>query len=153
YDALGINYYSRSWVSTIGDGTRPGAQLNDLGWEIYPEGLARVARWAYDRWPAPIWVTENGTCDATDRFRAQYLHDHLEVMAAARATGLPFERYYHWCFVDNWEWAEGEVPRFGIVDLDYATLERTVKSSGRFYADVIAEGGVTDEIAARYLSS
>ena len=153
YDALGINYYSRSWVSTIGDGTRPGAQLNDLGWEIYPEGLARVARWAYDRWPAPIWVTENGTCDATDRFRAQYLHDHLEVMAAARETGLPFERYYHWCFVDNWEWAEGEVPRFGIVDLDYATLERTVKSSGRFYADVIAEGGVTDEIAARYLSS
>ena len=115
--------------------------------------MARVARWAYDRWPAPIWVTENGTCDATDRFRAQYLHDHLEVMAAARATGLPFERYYHWCFVDNWEWAEGEVPRFGIVELNFATLERTVKSSGRFYADVIAEGGVTDEISARYLSS
>lgn len=153
YDALGINYYSRSWVSKIGDAARPGAELNDLGWEIYPEGLERVARWAYDRWPAPIWVTENGTADNTERFRTQFLHDHLEIVAAARSTGLPFERFYHWCFVDNWEWAEGEVPRFGIVALDYATHERTVKPSGRFYADVIAAGGVTAEIAARHLSS
>jgi beta-glucosidase len=153
YDALGINYYSRSWVSKVGDGTRPGADVNDLGWEIYPEGLARVARWAYDRWPAPLWVTENGTCDNTERFRSQFLHDHLEVLAAARGAGLPFERYYHWCFVDNWEWAEGEVPKFGIVALDHQTQERTVKRSGRFYADVIAEGGVTDEIVARHLSS
>ncbi len=153
YDALGINYYSRSWVSKIGDAARPGAELNDLGWEIYPEGLERVARWAHDRWPAPIWVTENGTADNTERFRTQFLHDHLEIVSAARATGLPFERFYHWCFVDNWEWAEGEVPRFGIVALDYATHERTVKPSGRFYADVIAAGGVTPEIAARHLSS
>ena len=153
YDALGINYYSRSWVSKIGDAARPGAELNDLGWEIYPEGLERVARWAHDRWPAPIWVTENGTADNTERFRTQFLHDHLEIVSAARATGLPFERFYHWCFVDNWEWAEGEVPRFGIVALDYATQERTVKPSGRFYADVIAAGGVTPEIAARHLSS
>lgn len=153
YDALGINYYSRSWVSKIGDAARPGAELNDLGWEIYPEGLERVARWAHDRWPAPIWVTENGTADNTERFRTQFLHDHLEIVAAARSTGLPFERFYHWCFVDNWEWAEGEVPRFGIVALDYATQERTVKPSGRFYADVIAAGGVTPEIAARHLSS
>ena len=153
YDALGINYYSRSWVSKIGDAARPGAELNDLGWEIYPEGLERVATWAHDRWPAPIWVTENGTADNTERFRTQFLHDHLEIVSAARATGLPFERFYHWCFVDNWEWAEGEVPRFGIVALDYATQERTVKPSGRFYADVIAAGGVTAEIAARHLSS
>ena len=153
YDALGINYYSRSWVSKIGDAERPGAELNDLGWEIYPEGLERVATWAHDRWPAPIWVTENGTADNTERFRTQFLHDHLEIVSAARATGLPFERFYHWCFVDNWEWAEGEVPRFGIVALDYATQERTVKPSGRFYADVIAAGGVTAEIAARHLSS
>ncbi len=178
YDAVGINYYSRSWVSKIGDGARPGAQVNDLGWEIYPEGLARVGRWVADRWPAPIWITENGTADngtadngtagngtadnwttgnggpgQVERFRAQFVHDHLEVLAAARATGVPFERYYHWCFVDNWEWAEGEVPRFGIVALDYETQERTVKPSGRFFADVIAAGGVTDEIIARHLAT
>jgi len=155
YDALGINYYSRSWVSKLGDGVRPGSEVNDLGWEIYPEGLARVAQWAHDRWPAPIWVTENGTADngsadGVERFRVQFLADHLEVMSASRAAGLPFERYYHWCFVDNWEWAEGEVPRFGLVSLDYETQERTVKPSGRFFADVIAAAGVTEEIAARY---
>jgi beta-glucosidase len=64
--------------------------------------------------------------------------------APSPRSGLPFERYYHWCFVDNWEWAEGEVPRFGIVHLDYATQERTVKDSGRFLAAVIAEGGPAD---------
>ena len=97
--------------------------------------------------------SEFGVGDAEETGLSFIENAILKARHAARATGLPFERYYHGCFVDNWEWAEGEVPRFGIVDLDYATLERTVKSSGRFYADVIAEGGVTDEIAARYLSS
>ena len=74
-------------------------------------------------------------------------------MSAARATGLPFERFYHWCFVDTWEGTEGEVTRFGIVALDYPTQDRTVKPSGRFYADVIAAGGVTAAIPTRDPSS
>ena len=150
YDWLGINYYSRTAVSKMDDGTFPHSPVNDLGWEIHPEGLVTVARWLHERYPGPIWVTENGTCDIDDRFRSRYLHDHL---AAIAGSGLPFERYYHWCFVDNWEWAEGEVPRFGIVGLDYETQERTVKGSGRFLASVIAEGGVTDEAYAAHVAS
>ena len=73
----GINYYSRSCVSKIGDAARPGAELSDLGWEISPEGLERVATWAHDRWPAPIWVTENGTADNTERFRTQLSLIHI----------------------------------------------------------------------------
>ena len=65
---------------------------------------------------------------------------------------LPFERYYHWCFVDNWEWALGEVPRFGLVHLDYESQERTVKDSGRFYAEAIRRRGVTDAMVERYVA-
>ncbi|KGN37739.1 glycoside hydrolase family 1 protein [Knoellia subterranea] len=140
YDYLGINYYSRTAVTGISDGTFPGAPVNDLGWEIHPAGLIDVARDLHRRYPAPIWVTENGTADAADAFRARFVHDHL---AAIAGSDLPFERYYHWCFVDNWEWAEGESQRFGIVALDYETQERTVRDSGRFLAQVIADGGVT----------
>lgn len=66
-------------------------------------------------------------------------------------SALPFERYYHWCFVDNWEWAEGETARFGLVALDNATQERTVRDSGRFFSGIIAAGGVTEELYAAHV--
>ena len=88
--------------------------------------------------------------DNSDSFRSRYLYDHLRAIAG---PGLPIERYYHWCFVDNWEWAEGEVPRFGIVRLDHATQERTVKDSGRFLAAVIADRGVTEASYAAHVAS
>ena len=140
YDYLGVNYYSRTAVSRLADGTFPNSPVNDLGWEIHPEGLVTVARDLHERYPGPIWVTENGTADNTESFRSRYIHDHL---AAIAGSDLPFERYYHWCFVDNWEWREGEGPRFGIVALDYETQQRTVRDSGRFLAAVIRDGGVT----------
>ncbi|HNO40695.1 MAG TPA: family 1 glycosylhydrolase, partial [Marmoricola sp.] len=62
----------------------------------------------------------------------------------------PFERYYHWCFVDNFEWAEGEVPRFGIVHNDFETQVRTIKPSGQFLARVIADRGMTAQTWATY---
>ncbi|MCI5825411.1 MAG: family 1 glycosylhydrolase [Arcanobacterium sp.] len=82
-----------------------------------------------------------------ERFRCDFLVAHWEAMAA---SGLPFERYYHWCFVDNWEWTEGMVPRFGIVWLDRDSLERTPKPSAYMMRDVIKAGGITSEIRARY---
>ncbi len=149
YDYLGINYYSRTAVSKMADGTFPGSPVNDLGWEIHPAGLVTVAADLHRRYPGPIWVTENGTCDATDAFRARFIHEHL---AAIAGSDLPFERYYHWCFVDNWEWALGEVPRFGLVHLDYDSQVRTVKDSGRFYAEAISAGGITDDMVERYVA-
>ena len=101
---------------------------------------------------APVWVTENGTCDAADAFRSRYLWEHLSVLAALRAQGVPVERYYHWCFVDNWEWNEGEGPRFGLVELDYETQERTVRDSGRLFAEVIRASGGTPELHAEFVA-
>ncbi len=155
YDYVGLNYYSRTAVRGLEDGTFPGAPVNDLGWEIHPEGIVTVARELNAKYPGPIWVTENGTCDngtadRVERFRSRYLHDHLGAIAA---SGLPVERYYHWCFVDNWEWSEGEVPRFGVVALDHETQARTVKPSGRFLARIVADHGVTEESWAEFVAA
>ena len=148
-DFNGVNYYTRSTVSGLADGVREGSPRNDLNWEIYPEGLVRCAEKLQKVLPRPLWVTENGTCDNDDRFRAKYIYDHL---AAICASGLPFERYYHWCFCDNFEWLEGYSARFGLVHIDYETQKRTVKRSGEFYAGMIAAGGVTEEAFAEYVA-
>ena len=147
YDFIGINYYARTTVSGFADGVRQGAPVNDLGWEIYPEGIVRVSQAMYDRYQAPIYITENGTCDNDDSFRASYIHEHLEALCA---YGLPVQRYYHWCFTDNFEWLEGESARFGLVHVDYDTQERTVKRSGGFYSRIIRERGVRAELLAEY---
>ncbi|MCL1923485.1 MAG: glycoside hydrolase family 1 protein [Propionibacteriaceae bacterium] len=148
YDFTGVNYYTRSWVSGVTQGTRGNSPVNDMGWEIYPEGLSRLLTQVASRYPGPIYVTENGTPDATDSFRARYLYDHL---GAVMTSGVEVERYYHWSFMDNWEWIEGEGPRFGLVALDYDTQERFICESGRLYADIITHGGVSEEAYARWV--
>lgn len=148
-DFHAINYYTRSTVSGMADGVRAGAPVNDLGWEIYPKGIALCARMMYAIRPLPIYITENGTCDNDDRFRSRYLFDHLRALLM---SGLPVERYYHWCFCDNFEWLEGESARFGLVHVDYETQQRTVKRSGRFYAEMIRTGGVDEAMFEEYVA-
>lgn len=148
-DFLGLNYYARSAVSGFGDGVFDNAPKNDLGWEIYPAGIAQCAKELYALLPRPIYITENGTCDNEDSFRCRYIYEHLKALAE---SGLPVARYCHWCFTDNFEWCEGESARFGIVRVDYETQRRTVKRSGEFYAAMIAHQGVTDGMFAEYVA-
>jgi len=77
---------------------------------------------------------------------------HLEQVRRAQADGAPVVGYLHWSVSDNWEWIDGEVPRFGLVALDYETQERKVKQSGRFFADVIEAGALTPDIHANYVA-
>ncbi len=148
-DFIALNYYTRSTVAGPGDGTRRGAPVNDLGWEIYPQGIVECARKLYKIHPLPVYVTENGTCDNTDGFRCRYLYEHIKALCAC---DLPVERYYHWCFIDNFEWAAGETPRFGLVHNDYASQARAVKQSGRFFSEIIESGGVTEAMFETYVA-
>ena len=150
YDFQGINYYSRSTVRSFADGTAKRVPINDLGWEIYPQGIVDVATAINARYPGPIYITENGTADTTDAFRSRFLYEHLQALVRSE---LPVVRYYHWCFTDNWEWLEGESARFGLVHLDYETQTRQVKASGRFYSDMIANNGVTSRAYDTYVAS
>ena len=73
-DFHGVNYYTRSTVTGFADGVRKNSPRNDLGWEIYPEGIVRCAQKLEKLLRRPIWVTENGTCDNQDAFRARYIY-------------------------------------------------------------------------------
>jgi beta-glucosidase len=141
HDFIGINYYSRSTVSGLSDGTREDCYKNDLGWEIYHEGLIELSRQLAQKYGGEVYVTENGTCDNTDAFRARFIYDQLKLVSE---TENPITRYYHWSFIDNFEWKEGVRERFGLVHLNYETKERTVKESGKLYSSIIKNGGVTE---------
>ncbi|SBV97615.1 Beta-glucosidase [uncultured Eubacteriales bacterium] len=145
-DFLGLNYYSRTASKGFADSTFPGVPVNDLGWESYPQGIVDCCRKLHAILPdLPIYITENGTADNSDAFRTRFLYEHVKALCE---SGLPVTRYYHWCFVDNFEWLEGFTARFGIVELNTETMERTVKKSGRFYQKMIENRGVTAEMAA-----
>ena len=147
-DYIAVNYYTRSSVKGLSDSVKDNAPVNDLGWEIYPDGIVECAKKLYAVVKKPIYVTENGTCDASDSFRSRYVYEHLKAISESE---LPFERYYQWCFCDNFEWVEGESARFGIVYVDYETQKRTVKKSGEFYKKIILDKGVSEKLYDEYV--
>jgi len=150
YDFIGINYYTRSTVRGFKDGVKKNAPVNDLGWEIYPKGIIESSQMLYNKYKAPIYITENGTCDNLDLFRTKYIYEHLKAISE---SNLPIRRYYHWCFTDNFEWIEGESSRFGLVHVDYETQSRTIKQSGDFYSAIIREKRVSEELFNNYVAA
>ena len=150
HDFIGINYYSRSTVSGLSDGVRDNCFVNDLGWEIYHEGLIELSNKLAKKYGGEVYVTENGTCDNTDSFRSRFIYDQLKMVSE---TPNPITRYYHWSFMDNFEWREGESERFGLVYIDYQTQERKVKDSGMLYSAIIRDGGVSEETFETYVKN
>jgi beta-glucosidase len=151
-DFLGVNNYFRFLVSAGAEGPRmegnPEAQHTDMGWEVYPDGLHRLlVRVANDYAPQAIYVTENGAAFADVRVhdgsvhdpeRISYLSSYIDAVSRAVADGAPVKGYFVWSMLDNFEWAMGYSKRFGIVYVDYPTLERVPKDSFYWYRDLIA---------------
>jgi len=155
-DWLGVNYYSPSIISDDPAGpvpyaravrARDGARQTMLGWEVRSDGLERVLlRLSQDYGARRLYITENGSAwpdtiahdgQVHDEDRVRYLDEHLAACGRALRQGVPLAGYFAWSLLDNFEWAEGYDPRFGIVYVDFATQRRIVKDSGRRYADVI----------------
>jgi beta-glucosidase len=163
-DWIGINYYTRSVVRHDPQAgflaaaalRRPDAPHMDTGWEVYPAGLGEVLDrvWQLAR-PLPIYITENGAAfpdvppaaggRVEDSLRIDYLLAHLREAQAALARGIDLRGYFVWSLLDNLEWAEGLSLRFGIVRVDPASQERSIKASGHRYAAIIRAGGRLEE--------
>ncbi len=160
-DFLGVNYYTRG-VLRDGPLVRPtraarvrmrASTETTTGWEVYPEGLFEILSWVRARYgPVPLYVTENGSAFydppaapgpvVEDPLRVDTLHAHLAEVARARAAGLDVRGYFAWSLLDNFEWNHGTSKRFGLVHVNFATLERTLKRSALAYADVIRNARV-----------
>ena len=133
-DFIGVNYY-RSIGGVIN------LPKSDLGWAIYPQGLYQVLNQLKGT-GLPLYVTENGIADADDDQRADYIADHLFAVWRALREGADVRGYFHWSLLDNFEWAKGFEPRFGLVEVDYQTMERRIRSSARVYARIAKQNGL-----------
>lgn len=156
-DFLGINYYSRDILRGPEPGNRPvhtqsTGVVTDMGWEVHAPSLERLlVRLAADYPIGQLYITENGAAypegpgpDGTvqDTRRQAYLEQHLAACERAIARGAPLAGYFAWSLLDNFEWAFGYDKRFGLVHVDYDTLERTPKDSALWYRSVVQRGGL-----------
>ena len=121
-----------------------------LGWVIDTRCLYWTIRQYWERYHIPVMVTENGmanpdTVDADgkvhDQIRCDFLDGFLGSVKRAVDEGIPVLGYQHWSIMDNFEWAEGYGPRFGLVHVDYETQKRTIKDSAVHYAEIIRTNG------------
>lgn len=141
-DFIGLNYYTRHFVRFPGISaaesvgavcdfkhhSAAGRETSDLGWEVNPEGFHSVLTLC-GRFRLPVIICENGIATSDDARRERFLRSHLEEMERARREGVDIRGYFHWSLVDNFEWAEGFAPRFGLIGVDYATQARKIRAS------------------------
>ena len=152
-DFLGINSYSRIVVGANGIvNPVPGSDYTDMGWEVCAPSFRRMLnRINADYDLPPIYITENGAAypdivspdgQIHDERRTDYLRQHLQQLRLAMQDGVDVRGYFAWSLLDNFEWAEGNTKRFGLVRVDYDTLVRILKDSAKWYAQVIAKNQV-----------
>ncbi|WP_299028708.1 GH1 family beta-glucosidase [uncultured Thermanaerothrix sp.] len=160
-DFIGLNYYSRQIVEArnaegadftpIPVPPAPEAEVTEMGWEVYPQGLFDwLTRLTYEYRFPEIYITENGAAypdtlieDAIeDTRRINYLRAHFTQAWRAIQVGVPLKGYFVWSLMDNFEWAHGYTKRFGLVYVDFDTQMRIMKRSAHWYHQVIASGRV-----------
>jgi beta-glucosidase len=158
-DFLGVNYYNRIVVRPVyKDGrltyttvspTEMGLPYTSMGWEVYPQGLYELlTRLRRDYTDPVVTITENGLAyddpvapdgAVHDDTRIDFIRRHLAQVGRLLGEGLHIMGYFVWTLMDNFEWEAGWGQRFGLIRVDYKTLERTVKDSGWWYRDLIAQ--------------
>jgi beta-glucosidase/6-phospho-beta-glucosidase/beta-galactosidase len=163
-DFLGLNYYSVSQVlaTTISnsagvtikglpvDDTNPAYDHTDLGWEIFPQGMHDLVTRYWGQYQLPILITENGIADRDDTMRAKFLVDHVQALLQARDEGAQVWGYTYWSLIDNFEWAKGLTPKFGLYGVDRTTKARTPTKGVAAYQAIIQAGKVTPDIVQKY---
>lgn len=155
-DFIGIQNYTREIIryamfvpflqAKIVNAKDRKVEMTAMEWEVYPESIYHILKkfQAYENIP-PLIITENGAAFSDtlqnnvvhDPKRLQYIQNILQQVLRAKLEGVNVNGYFVWTFLDNFEWAEGYHPRFGLVHVDFQTQQRTIKASGHWYADFI----------------
>ena len=135
-DFLGINYYqsNRYCGSRVHN---PDKNLSDLNWDMQPADIQFVLEGLYEKYKVPIIITENGLADAEDKDRKWWIYETIIAMQKAIKNGVKLQGYLHWSLMDNFEWAYGKWPRFGLVEVNYKTGEKKLRKSAEWFGRVI----------------
>ncbi len=165
-DFIGLNYYARDHVkfsllsvaSLFGKTMppAPGQKTShfDEG-EYYPHGIYRLLS-IISKYGVPLYVSENGVAtkfkesEKDDAYRREYMAAHIAEVGKAIADGLDVRGYLFWSSLDNFEWANGYSMRFGMIHVDFKTQKRTIKRSGKMFAEIAKKNALTPEILKKY---
>jgi beta-glucosidase len=139
-DFIGFNYYFTDYYKGFHK-INPTSPVNDLGWYMNPQGiLPLIQRIAYHYPDKPIIITENGVADSSDQERLWWLHETIKALDTAKSQGLPLKGYLHWSLLDNFEWAYGWWPKFGLIEVDRENnMKRKPRPSALWYKQAIAK--------------
>ena len=138
-DYVGVDYYFHDRIVCYPPFRKnKGERVTDMGWEIYPKGIYHVLKYL-KKFKKPIIIMENGLADEADKYRASFIKEHLYWVHRAIQDGVDVRGYFHWSLLDNFEWAAGFVPKFGLIAVDRKTFVRTIKNSAYVYRDICKE--------------
>ncbi len=147
-DFLGLQYYHHDRIKLSLGGRfiiakidNENKEISDMGWEIYPEGIYYVLK-NLKKYKLPIYITENGIADAKDKKREKFIKEHLYWAHKAIKEGVDVRGYFYWSLLDNFEWDKGFWPRFGLVEMDYQTMERKIRPSALEYKKIIEKNAI-----------
>ena len=144
-DFIGLNYYFHSRIQGLRFNQNENKVISDVGWEIYPEGIYHVLEDLY-KYKKPIYIMENGIADAKDEKRVAFIRDHLRWVRKAIENGVDVRGYFYWSLLDNFEWDKGFLPRFGLVEVDYKTMQRKIRPSAYEYKNIAVDNGLDSDI-------
>jgi len=136
-DFLGLNYYFANEFH----GTKvhnPRKRLNDLGWDMQPAKMKPLLEGLSDKYKLPIIITESGVADSHDKNRRWWIEESIRSINGAMKNDVKVIGYIHWSLLDNFEWAEGFWPRFGLIEVNYKTQQRKVRESSKSYSRFIS---------------
>jgi len=136
-DFIGVNYYfsNRIYGYRVHN---PHEHTSDVGWDMQPEYLEHALLRLHDTYGLPLIVTENGLADMHDSHRKWWLGKTMVALKNALEAGADVKGYFHWSLLDNFEWAYGTWPRFGLSEVDYKTGKRTLRPSAVWWARLLA---------------
>jgi beta-glucosidase len=135
-DVIGLNYYRGTKY-----GDNKSYLLSDMGWNINPSGIYG-ALLMLKRYKKPVIISEAGVADHDDDIRSHYIRVQIESVYKAIQDGVDVRGHMYWSLMDNYEWALGTEKRFGLVEIDYKTLKRTIRPSAQAYKKIIQKNGI-----------
>lgn len=150
-DFFGLNYYRIGKINLFNIKSKKinffidENDKNVMGWFSYPRGIYKAIKEAHDDYKIPIYITENGfpfDAGVEDNERVEFIEEHLRYIKKAMDEGADVRGYNHWSLLDNFEWLYGFEPRFGLVEIDYKTLERKPRKSFYAYKKIIENNGL-----------
>ncbi len=142
-DFIGLNHYFHNRIKNFKFNQNENKKISNMGWELYPEGIYYVLK-DLKKYNKPIYITENGLADAKDENREWFIKESLENIHKAIQDGIDVRGYFYWSLLDNFEWDKGFWPRFGLVEIDYETMERKIRKSALEYAKIIKDSAISN---------